>query len=145
MEFFKKLFGLNTSTAPSNDDWGQTDLIYVVLPEPLDPMDRGERYEDPIEAELKLSQLGYVSGGGSSLSDERPDGSRDVEWCGIDVDTINIDKCRALLRRHLPELGCLAGTQLQFRAGDIPLQDEFDGDTWQLNFPRTDMHPGFGV
>lgn len=108
-------------------------------------MDRSERYENPIEAELKLSNLGYVSGGGSSLSDEKPDGSRNIEWCGIDVDTVDIDKCRALLHQHLPELGCLAGTQLQFRMGDTALLDEFDGDTWHVNLPRTNIHPGFGV
>lgn len=145
MDFFKKLFGRSTFTDPSNDDFGPTDLVYIVLPESLDPMDREARYEDPIEAELKLSKLGYVSGGGSSLSDEKPDGSRDIEWCGIDVDTIDVDKCRALLRQHLPELGCLAGTQLQFWNDDAPLQDEFDGETWRLNLSRTEMHPGFGI
>lgn len=145
MKFLKKVFSQNIAAAPSDDEWGQTDLIYIVLPESLDPLDRGERYEDSIEVELKLSKLGYVSGGGSSLGDEKPDGSRDIEWCGIDIDTVNIEKCRVLLREHLRELGCLAGTQLQFRTGNIPLRDEFDGNAWQLDLSRSQMHPGFGV
>lgn len=123
-----------------------TALIYVMLPESLEPLDRGSRYEDPLEVELKLADLGYISGGGSSLSDESPDGSREFEFCGIDVEAYEIDVVRDLLRHHLPSLGCPAGTQLQFRDGeDVPLLDEYDGSDWRTDLPRTMMHPGFGI
>ena len=123
----------------------ETELIYVYLPEPLQPLDRGSRYEDPIDAELQLQSLGYVSGGGSSLSDERPDGSRVIEFCGIDIDAVDVAAARALLRNELPTLGCPAGTQIHYRQGETPLQDEYDGSDWSLGRPRTMMHPGFGV
>ena len=65
----------------------EPELIFVRLPEPLPPTERGDRYEDPLDEKLKLAGIGEVSGGGSSLSELGPDGSRTIEWCGIDVDT----------------------------------------------------------
>lgn len=122
-----------------------TYLIYVKLPEPLPPIDRGARYEDPLEAELQLADLGFVSGGGSSLSDELPDGSRKIEYCGIDVDAYDVDAARELLRRHLPDLGCVDGTQLCYRDdADVPLSDVYRGGEWLLAKPRAELHPGFG-
>ena len=58
------------------------ELIFVRLPEPLEPNERGDRYEDPLNAELQLAGLGEVSGGGTQLSELRADGSRTIEWCG---------------------------------------------------------------
>ena len=120
-------------------------LIYILLPEPLQPLDRAARYEDALEAELGLAGLGFVSGGGSLLSEEKPDGTRDIRYCGIDVDAYDVHAVRALLRLHLPELGCPAGTQLHYREEtDTPLLDEYDGAEWRLGLPRKMMHPGFG-
>jgi hypothetical protein len=145
MSFIEKLKALLIGARHEQSEAKHTELIYIMLPEPLQPTDRGTKYEDPLDAELRLAKLGYVSGGGSSLSEEVPDGTREIEWCGIDVDTTDVDQARALLRQNLPELGCLKGSALQFRKGDIPLQDEFDGVGWQLDLPRTQMHPGFGA
>jgi hypothetical protein len=131
------------ASGPASDV--STFLIYVLLPEALQPLERGTRYEDALEAELALAGLGYVSGGGSLLGEEKPDGSRDIEFCGIDVDTGDVTAARALLRLHLPELGCVAGTELQYRdEADEPRRDEYDGTAWRLALPRTMMHPGFG-
>ena len=147
MAFWHKLMAkLAPSTDSAQLDDRPTSLIYVVLPEPLEPLDRGSRYEDPLEAELNIADVGFVSGGGSSLGEERADGTREIEHCGIDVDAFDVDAARELLRSHLPALGCLAGTQLQYRdETDVALQDEFDGAEWQLGQPRTAMHPGFGI
>ncbi|HEY5710849.1 MAG TPA: hypothetical protein VIT38_03045 [Allosphingosinicella sp.] len=143
MAFWRKLADKLTGKADTDDR--PTALIYILLPEPLQPLDRGARYEDPLEAELGVAGLGFVSGGGSSLGDEKPDGSRDIAFCGIDVDAYDLAAARALLREHLPELGCITGTQLHYRdEADQPLQDEYDGAEWRLGQPRTMMHPGFG-
>ena len=123
----------------------EPELIYVFLPESLGPIDRGDKYEDPIIDELERLGLGEVSGGGSSLGDQRPDGTRPIEFCGIDIDTDDLDATRAMLRNLLPQLGCPEGTQLHYRLSDKPLQDEFDGADWILGQDRTMMHPGFGV
>lgn len=122
-----------------------TELIYVLLPESLQPLDRGARYEDPLEAELQLSGIGWISGGGSQLGEERDDGTRPIEFCGIDVDVTDVTAGRELLRLHLPELGCPAGTRLYYCEGDERLEDEYDGSAWILAQPRDDLHPGFGI
>ena len=121
------------------------DLVYVFLPDPLGPIDRGDKYEDPIIDELERLGLGEVSGGGSSLGDQRPDGTRPIESCGIDVDTDDIEATREALRALLPTLGCPKGAQLHYRLADKPLQDEYDGKSWTLGEDRTVLHPGFGV
>ena len=147
MNFWHKLMAKLAPSAaltPLHDR--PTSFIYVVLPESLQPLDRESRYGDPLDAELALADVGFVSGGGSSLSDERADGSREIEYCGIDIDAFDVDAARELLRAHLPALGCVTGTQLQYcDAADVPLQDDFDGTGWQLGQPRTAMHPGFGT
>jgi hypothetical protein len=123
----------------------EPELIYVYLPESLGPIDRGDRYEEPIIEELERLGLGEVSGGGSSLGDPLPDGTRQIEFCGIDVDTDQVDATRDALRTLLPKLGCPAGTQLHYRADDRPLQDEYDGSGWELGRQRSMLHPGFGI
>lgn len=123
----------------------EPELVYVFLPESLGPIDRGDKYEEPIIEELERSGLGEVSGGGSLLGDELPDGRRLVESCGIDVDTDDPEAARASLRALLPTLGCPKGTQLHYRIAGKPFQDEYDGTAWALNKERTVLHPGFGT
>ena len=123
----------------------EAELVYVMIPEGLMPIDRGDRYEDPIDDELQAAGLGYVSGGGSSLGDERPDGTRPIDYCGVDVEANDLEAVLDLLRQTLPKLECPSGTQLHYRKDDVPLQDEFDGTSWILRQPRTMMHPGFGI
>ena len=145
MAFWDKWFG-NVSEQPSESIDRPTFLIYILLPEPLQPLERGSRYEDPLEAELQLAGVGFVSGGGSSLGPEGADGSAEIEFCGVDVDAYDVDAALKLLRIHLLELGCVKGTQLQYRDElDVPLLDEYDGGGWKLGLPRTFMHPGFGI
>jgi hypothetical protein len=87
--------------------------------------------------------LGEVTGGGTGMGDEGPDGRREIQSCGIDVETSNVEGARAALRDFLPKLGCPAGTQLQFTLGERELQDEFDGSDWQIDQERTQPTDGF--
>ena len=119
------------------------ELIYVFLPEPLGPMDRGDKYEDPIIDELERLNLGEVTGGGTGMGDEGPDGRRQIESCGIDVETGNPDATRAALRELLPKLGCPPGTQLQYTLADREVQDEYDGDSWRNEQERSESSASF--
>src|SRR5215207_4992735 len=110
----------------------EPELIYVYLPEGLGPIDRGDKYEDPIIDELERSGLGEVSGAGTSLGDERPDGTRPIVACGIDIETSDVEATRATLRTMLPKLGCPSGTQLHYSISGKELRDEFDGTDWIL-------------
>lgn len=141
MDFFEKIVGKFEPKEPTDS----LELIYVFLPEALDPLDPWDQYAHPIDAELQLNGLGFVSGGGSLMSEEDDDeGIPIVEFSGIDVDTDDVPAARELLRLHLPELGCPAGTELHYSEAGVPLQDEYDGYEWQLRRPRSLMHPGFG-
>jgi hypothetical protein len=120
-------------------------LIYVYLPGSAGPLARAERYEDPLQAALRQARLGEITGGGSSLGKEKSDGSRDIEFCGIDVDAYDVAAVRKLLRERLPALGCPTGTQLHFTTENTPLQDEFDGTSWLLDRPRLMLHPYFRI
>ena len=131
---------------PAADEECPTSFIYILLPELVESLERSDRYEDALDAELNLAGLGYVSGGGSLLSEEKPDGTRDIVYCGIDVDAYDVTAARTLLRQHLPELGCVAGTQLHYSDEiDGLLLDEYDGQNWRLGLPRTEKDPGFGT
>ncbi|MBB5711986.1 hypothetical protein [Sphingomonas xinjiangensis] len=95
-----------------------TQYMMIVLPEDLDPMERHLRYSVSLDAELRLAGLGCSEGGATMLSE-------------ADVDATDIDRARALLRLHLPELGCLRGTLVQFDQ----LEDRWDGEHWLLAQP----------
>jgi len=123
----------------------EPDLIYVFIPESIGPIDRGDKYEDPIIDELERLRLGEVSGAGCSLGDVREDGTRLIESCGIDVDTDDVDAARAALRGLHPKLGCPEGTQLHYSASSNRLQDEYRESGWSLEQTRTMLHPGFGI
>ena len=128
----KALLGLR------REDPANTELIYVYLPELIEPEERHARYEAALDAELRLRSLGYVSGGGTLLSEAHEDGSRDILSAGVDVDATDVAAARALLRDELPSLGCPAGTQLMYEEGGRALFDEYDGAGWSLALPQPD-------
>jgi hypothetical protein len=120
-------------------------FVYIRLIGNIQPIERGERFEDPIDEALSSQSLGSVSGGGSSLSDPLPDGSRVVEWCGVDVDVTDLEKALALLRVKLVELKAPDGTEIQYTMAGSRLSDFLRGGKWLVGAPRTELHPGFGV
>ncbi len=122
-----------------------SELIFVFLPEPLGPMDRGDKYEDPIIDELERLGLGEVTGGGTGMGDEGADGRREIQSCGIDVETTDLEATRAALRELLPKLGCKPGTQLHYSVADKALQDEYDGESWQLEQEGRPPAAGFYI
>lgn len=149
MNFFSRikesLFGSNEPKPQEESEFDLEKFIYIKLPGNIGPLDRGELFEDQIDPVLEKEGLGSVSGGGSSLGDEQPDGSRQVEFCGIDVDVTNCDRAREVLRDLLPKLNAPIGTELQFTKAGKKLQDRFNGATWTLEESRAALHPGFGV
>jgi hypothetical protein len=55
----------------------EPELIFVFVPEPLGPIDRGDKYEDPIIDELERLGLGQVTGGAAT----RAKCGRRKTWC----------------------------------------------------------------
>lgn len=110
----------------------ETELVFVVLPGSIEPEAREQRFGDPLDAELRLAGVGYVSGGGSLLSGPDKNDRREIIYAGVDVDTLDVDAARELLRAHLPELGCPDCTRVQYD----DRQDRYDGARWHLEEPR---------
>ncbi|MBK7684863.1 MAG: hypothetical protein KA388_06275 [Rhodocyclaceae bacterium] len=119
-------------------------FIYVKIPESIMPIDRGTKYEDPLDDRLAEAKLGAVSGGGSQLGEVMPNGQRLVTACGIDINVKNLPEALALLHIELPKLAAPVGTELHYTQHGTRLQDEYLSDGWLLRQPRTFLHPGFG-
>jgi hypothetical protein len=116
------------------EDPDDVEYMTVIVPGDLDPFDRHFRFSIHIDAELRLAGLGCSEGGGTLMSEEDEDGESEILFCVCDVDATDVDGARALLRLHLPELGCPEGTLIQY--GDA-LEDRFDGNHWRLALSRT--------
>src|SRR6266446_3930306 len=68
--------------------------------EPIEPIARGERYEDPLQAALQAAQLGTVDGGGSQLTK-----LGEVQFAELELHLANLDAAVGLTTRVLEEAG----------------------------------------
>ncbi|KVG55854.1 hypothetical protein WS97_09680 [Burkholderia territorii] len=85
-------------------------LVFVRINEAIMPIERGHKYEDPLDEALKTAKLGVVTGGGTSLSKER-----NIEWVGIDVSLIDLDRGIPFLKQKLIDLGAPQGSILEYQ------------------------------
>ena len=87
------------------------------------PIERSHKYEDPLDDALKMEKLGEVTGGGSSLSKENK-----IEWVGVDVDLIDLDRGLPFLKRKLIELGAPKGSTLEYQLNgskiEVPVHNQ---------------------
>ncbi len=117
----KRLFGGGAETPATADDDADDELfVFVKIPEALGPVERGDKYEDPLGAALEEAGVGEVTGGGCALSEPDDDGARQVAWCGLDVELVAAPGAMDALRRELHVLGAPAETVLEFeRDGEL--------------------------
>ena len=97
-------------------------FFYVRIPGDIQPIERGERFEDPLQAELQKEQLGEVTGGGSQLAGR----GKEIEFCGLDVDVTDRDRGLQLIREVMRRLNAPSDTVIEeylpsFR--ELPLDD----------------------
>jgi len=83
-------------------------FVYAKMWEAIEPIARGERYEDPLDAALSPGDLGEVSGGGSSFDKEHG-----IEYVGVDIELASLDSL-GLVREVLEKAGAPRGSELQF-------------------------------
>lgn len=85
------------------------------------PIERGEKYEDPLTDMLEARGLGEVTGGGSQLNKDNS-----IEWIGVDLQLADLDGALELVRSRLRELGAPPGSVLEFqrdgKSNTIPIQ-----------------------
>jgi len=89
-------------------------FVFARIMDHILPMERGAKYEKPLQEALVARRLGVVTGGGIQMS---RDGSS-VEWVGIDIDLANLDGALNFTRETLRQLGAPAGSILEYRVGD---------------------------
>src|SRR5262245_7645791 len=89
-------------------------LVIVHIPDPVMPIERGKKYEEPLDAALKAAHAGEVTGGGTQMGELKADGTRDVTFADVDVQVIDVDAGLVLLRQKLKELGAPKGTYLHY-------------------------------
>jgi hypothetical protein len=81
-------------------------FFYVLINEPLGPMDRGEKYEDPLKD--ALGELGEVTGGGSQLGE-----GDTIAFCGLDVVVNHRENGLKVIRECLRSCGAPANTIIE--------------------------------
>lgn len=83
-------------------------FVYIKIPGNIGPIERGDRFEDPLGAKLDELELGTVTGGGSQLGE-----GNTVEYCGIDVLLKQREEGLPVLLEILRSLGVPAGTVVE--------------------------------
>lgn len=128
-----------------DEDFDAELFVYIKIPDAIQPLDRSEIFETAIDTALAYDGIGQVSGGGSLLGRIHSDGTRTIEFCGIDVDATDRDAALTILRGLLPDLGAPVGTELHYTAKGLKLLDRFTGADWTIGDARDFLHPGFDI
>ena len=81
----------------------------------IEPIARGERYEDPLDADLTRCGLGELDGGGTQ-TDDRPG----IEFVDVTFWLKDSDEARTHAADLLGRLGAPVGSELQFSRGKQP-------------------------
>jgi hypothetical protein len=82
-------------------------LVLARLYEHIEPIDRGERYEDPLQAVLESRGIGNVSGGGSQLSE-----LGGITYVDIELELVDLDAAVGLVAEALEKAGAPEGSEL---------------------------------
>jgi hypothetical protein len=83
-------------------------FFYVRIPQDVQPLARGDRYEDALHAALLEANLGQVTGGGSQLGE-----GNTIEYCGLDVVVTDRDRGLDLIRSVMRRLGAPPDTLIE--------------------------------
>ena len=83
-------------------------FFYIRIPESLQPVARGDRYEDPLQQALSDEDIGGVTGGGSQLGE-----GTSIEYCGIDVVVRERVRGLMLIRSVMQKLGAPSATLIE--------------------------------
>ena len=75
--------------------------------EHIGPIDRGSRYEDPLQAVLEEKQAGEVTGGGSQLN-----ATGGIDYAEIEIDLADLDASLNLVVAALERAGAPQGSEI---------------------------------
>lgn len=83
-------------------------LVIARLYEYIEPIDRGNRYEDPLQVALETAQAGAVTGGGSQLNE-----SGGIEFADVEIELANLDAAIDLVANTLEGAGAPQGSEIR--------------------------------
>jgi hypothetical protein len=96
----------------------EPEFIVVTINARIQPVHRGEIYEDALDEILSKNSIGEVSGGGTLQSQ-----SGEIEYCDVEIqvnnssnDTVN------LIRSSLEEIGVPKGSKIKIEATDSEIK-----------------------
>jgi len=94
-------------------------MIIAQINARIQPVDRGDFFEDPLDSELRARALGQVTGGGTQLAEE-PDG---IEYCDVEImATDATEGTLSQIAQILDGLGAPKGSKLIVEGrDDVPL------------------------
>jgi hypothetical protein len=95
-------------------------FVYAQLAERIMPIDRGERYEYPLDDALIAAGLGEVTGGGTMQKR-----TGEIEYAGIDITLRDLEEGIPFVCRLLEERGAPKGSLLILREQDAEKQVPF--------------------
>ena len=91
-----------------------TTILIARLFEHIEPINRGDRYEDPLDAVLRERGLGEVTGGGSQLSE-----TGEIECADVEIQVANPDAAIPVIVECLESAGAPAGSELVSESGAV--------------------------
>ena len=84
-------------------------FVYAKILDQVGPIDRGEKYEDPLQEVLDAEALGEITGGGTMQEK-----SGKILFVGIDIELTDLERGIPLIARKLHELGAPPGSTLEY-------------------------------
>jgi hypothetical protein len=75
--------------------------------EHIEPIDRGDRYEDPLQATLEKLGIGRVTGGGSQLNE-----LGGIDYADVEIELANLDEALQTVAEALEAAGAPQGSEL---------------------------------
>ena len=82
-------------------------LVVARVYEHCEPIDRGNRYEDPLQAVLEKAKLGRVTGGGTQLNELGA-----IAYADVEIELANLDDALLTVANALEEAGAPQGSEL---------------------------------
>jgi uncharacterized protein YukE len=93
-------------------------FIVATINARIQPMHRGEIYEDPLNDILLKNSLGEVSGGGTLQSE-----SGEIEYCDVEIQVSNSDdETVALIKSSLEKLGIPKGSKITIESTNSEIE-----------------------
>ena len=88
-------------------EMASSQVVIARFYEHIEPIDRGERYEDPLQEILEKSGVGRVTGGGSQLDEHGA-----IAFAEVELELTNLNDALRIVAEALEALGAPQGSEL---------------------------------